>query len=777
MVHLVDVSGFIYRAFYGLPSLKYNGREVGALYGFCSAMQKITAMFQSSMFIAALDCGKKTFRNAIYTEYKATRKAMPDELVSQIPLIKEACEKFGFFKAEQSGYEADDIIATYAKKITDRRVNIISSDKDLMQLMSENITIYDPMKRKYITDADVIKKFGVTPDKVLDVLSLMGDASDNVPGVPGIGAKTASALINEYGSLDNLIANLDTLPRSKRNDVLKAEIDKAILSRDLIRLKDDLDIEYKFEISEPNGLNEFLLSYGFRSLIKSAGKQNQFFDIAEDVAQDENPLPIITENLDNKKLLRLKSKLEDPEVQKLCSDSKNLYKKCLKHNINLVNTIDISVMSYCVSGSQIKHDMDTMMAYYGASDLKQLYAKISEKLTSKTHRLFYDIENKLPEVLAKMEYRGIKVDVNKLKGLETYFKSRLEEISQRIYKIAGIEFNIASPKQVSHILYDKIGFKHSGKKLHTDSDTLMAFSGKRRGIANKILDWRGYSKLLNSYVRTLLKLIDNNSRIHTTYSQTVVNTGRLSSSEPNLQNIPIRTSEGLKIRNAFIASDGCKLVSFDYSQMELRLLAHMSNCNRLKDAFLSNKDIHKATAAHIFKIAEEKVTNEQRRLAKIINFSVIYGMTARGMSRKYGMPKSQVYELFSRFIRLYPEIFRYLDDLKKYAERHGYVETLFGRKCYTPLINSPSQHMVSFAKRQAINAPIQGSNADIIKMAMVDIATHRDIYILLQIHDELIIEIPDNLIDITVPLIKDIMENIIKISIPLRVDVKIGNNL
>ncbi len=270
MVHLIDVSGFIYRAFYGLPSLVYDDREVGALYGFCSAMQKITAMFPCSMFIAALDCGKKTFRNEIYPEYKATRKAMPDELVTQIPLIKEACEKFGFFKAEKCGFEADDIIASYAKRITDQQVNIISSDKDMMQLLSKKITIYDPMKRKYVTNDDVLKKFGVTPDKVLDVLSLMGDASDNIPGVLGVGAKTASALINRYGTLDSLIANLDNLPKSKRNGILKSEIGKATLSRDLIRLKDDLELEYKFEISKPNGLNEFLAKYGFKSLIRKS---------------------------------------------------------------------------------------------------------------------------------------------------------------------------------------------------------------------------------------------------------------------------------------------------------------------------------------------------------------------------------------------------------------------------------------------------------------------------------------------------------------------------
>ena len=779
MVCLIDVSGFIYRAFYGLPSLIYNGEEVGALYGFCSAMTKIVSMFHGAMFIAALDCSKKTFRNDMFSEYKANRKSMPETLVSQIPYIREACDRFGFYKSEKQGYEADDIIASYAKMITDQQVVIISSDKDLMQLMDDCIKIYDPMKRKYVSDDDVMKKFGVSSDKVLDVLSLIGDTSDNVPGVSGIGVKTASALINEYGSLDNLISNIDNLPKTKRNEVLKSEIDKAILSRNLINLKDDLELRYEFKVSVPDNLNEFLLKFGFKSLIKSEGKQNQFFDIEKD--NDENPFPIIIKTLDDKKLTKLKSKLEDNEIQKLCDDSKLLYKKCFANNIALKNTLDVSVMSYCVSGTLIKHDLETIMSYYSGNaqkctGLKDLYLKISEKLTPKTKKLFYEIENNLPKVLAKMELLGIKIDISKLNELEDYFSSKKNEIAKEIYKIAGEEFNIASQKQVGKILYEKCKFKNSGQKFHTDSETLMTFAGKNHGLASRILDWRGYSKLLNGYVKPLIKLTDNNSKVHTTYSQTAVSTGRLSSSEPNLQNIPIRTAEGLKIRSAFIASEGCKLVSFDYSQMELRILAHMSNCRRLKEAFINGLDIHNATASHIFHIPENKISLEQRRLAKIINFSVIYGMTVNGMSRKYGMSKKRVHELFSRFKRLYPEIFQYMHNLEIYAERHGYVETILGRKCYTPTINSINPRMVSFAKRQAINSPIQGSNADIIKMAMIEL-DKRDIKMLLQIHDELVIEIPNELVEEKISIIKSIMENIITLSVPLVVDIKIGTHL
>ena len=792
MIHLIDVSGYIYRAFYALPNLTFEGQEVGALYGFCSAMQKVTTMFPNSMFIAALDSGKKTFRNDIYEEYKANRKAMPEELVTQIPLIKEACEKFGFFKVEKAGFEADDIIATYAKKITDHEINIISSDKDLMQLMSDRITIYDPMKRKYITEDDVIKKFGVTHDKVLDVLALMGDTSDNIPGVSGIGPKTASALINEFGSLDNLIANLDKLPKSKKNEVLKNEIDKALLSRELARLRDDLELDYKYEISISHGLNEFFLRFGFESLIKSQGTQKQLFSIPEDIDEEnENPMAIFTEDLDDKRLIRLKTKLEDSAIQKICTDAKALYKRCFINNIKLVNTIDLSVMSYCVSGTLTKHDFDSMVVFYGTrcgmlddfttsrpKKLKQLYSLIFDKLNQKTKSLFFDIENEITEVLAKMEYRGIKVDIQRLKELEYYFESKIDEIAQKIYKIAGEEFNIGSPQQVAHIIYDKLGFNKLTKKAHTDSDTLMMFSGKKRGIANQILDWRGYSKLLNSYVKSLLKLADKESKIHTTYSQTIVNTGRLSSSEPNLQNIPIRTTEGQKIRSCFIASEGSKLISFDYSQMELRILAHMSDCVRLKESFIAGRDIHKATASHIFNIPDEDVTPEQRRLAKVINFSVIYGMTPQGLSRRFGLSKERTDELYSRFMRFYPEVFKYMDDLEKFAEKNGYVETIFGRKCYTPLITSSQKRMVSFAKRQAINAPIQGSNADIIKKAMVKLSKEKpDLQILLQIHDELIIEAPDKDVDEIVSYVKSTMENITKLSIPLSVGVKIGDHL
>lgn len=783
MVNLIDVSGFIYRAFYALPSLTYEGQEVGALYGFCSAMKRITNLFPNSMFIAALDSGKKTFRNEIYSDYKANRKAMPDELSSQIPFIKEACEKFGFYLANKMGYEADDIIASYVSKIKDHKINVISSDKDLMQLMRENISIYDPMKQKYITEEDVLKKFGVTSDKVLDVLSLMGDSSDNVPGVSGIGPKTAAELINKYESLDNLIEHIDELPKNKRNETLKNEIDKALLSKNLIKLKYDLDLDFDYKVSEPQGLDDFFKRFGFKRLLETTVKQPSILQTSESVQIPGNEL-IISSEYDFSQLIKLTPKLENEKILKICEDSKSLIKICLKNNIDVKNTLDVPVLSYCYIGTKIPHTVDSMVEEYGIDSnskeeaLKKIYDYLISHIDGKTKYLFFEIENKLTKVLAQMENTGIKVDKSYLQELEKYFQEKINELTTEIYRIAGSEFNIASPKQVAFILYDKLGFK-AGKKRATDAETLKLFSGYQNGIADKILEWRGNSKLLNTYVKPLMELADSESRVHTSYSQTIVNTGRLSSSEPNLQNIPNRTEEGQKIRQAFVAKEGCKLVSFDYSQMELRLLAHIADCEKLKTSFINGDDIHKSTATHIFGVSKDDVTKEQRRIAKEINFSILYGISLHTLSQRLQISYKEASKIYSDFMGLYPEITEYISRTESYAKDNGFVETIFGRKCFVPLINSRNFNLVNFAKRQSINAPIQGSNADIIKLAMVKLEIEQKLGfdILLQIHDELVLEIPDNKLDTLIPLVKNTMENIVKLSIPLVVDVKFDTHL
>ncbi len=780
MINLIDVSGFIYRAFYALPSLTYKGKEVGALYGFCAAMRKITNLFPNSMFIAALDSGKKTFRNEIYTEYKANRKAMPEELVSQISFIKEACEKFGFFISSKIGYEADDIIASYVSKIKGHKINIISSDKDLMQLMSDTVSVYDPMKQKYITEEDVFKKFGVNHQKILDVLSLMGDSSDNVPGVPGIGPKTAAELINKYGSIENLINHLDELPKNKRNETLKQEIDKAILSKELIKLKSDLDIDFEYKISKAENLEDFFKNFGFKRLLESKATQHQILLDSKPLMINGDKL-IILSDYDPSQLIKLKSKLENTDIQKICEDSKILIKDCYKNKIDVKNTFDISVLSYCYIGTKISHTLELMAAEYGISSdskeetLEKIYEYLLSHIDEKTKYLFFEIENKLTKVLAKMESLGIKVDKTYLNELEIYFQEKIESTALQIYKIAGSEFNIASPKQVAFILYEKLGFKAT-KKQSTDAQTLKTFSGCHDGITDKILKWRGFSKLLNTYVKPLKDLADENSRVHTLYLQTVVNTGRLSSSEPNLQNIPNRTEEGQKIRKAFIARDGYKLVSFDYSQMELRLLAHIADCEKLKNSFLSGDDIHKSTAMHIFNVSKDNVTKDQRRIAKEINFSILYGISLHTLSQRLQITYSEASQIYSDFMGLYLEITDYITKTENYAKENGFVETIFGRKCFVPLINSKNINLVNFAKRQAINAPIQGSNADIIKLAMVKLG-NKDLDILLQIHDELVFEIPEEKVEDTIPFIKNTMENILKLNVPLIVDVKISSHL
>jgi len=708
---------------------------------------------------------------------------MPEELVSQISFIKEACEKFGFFLSSRTGYEADDIIASYVSKIKDQKINIISSDKDLMQLMSDRVRIYDPMKQKYITEEDVFKKFGVDSKKILDVLSLMGDSSDNVPGVPGIGPKTAAELINKYKSLENLINHLDELPKNKRNDVLKQEIDKAILSKELIKLKNDLEIEFEYKVSEAKDLGNFFKRFGFKRLIELKPKQPQILLDSKTLTIKGDKL-IILSDYDPTQLIELKSKLENSDIQKICEDSKSLIKDCYQNEIDIKNTLDVSVLSYCHIGTKISHTLDLMATEYGimCDSREETLEKICEYLLNnideKTKYLFFEIENKLTSVLAKMELLGIKVDKDYLKALDVYFQEKIDNTASEIYKIAGNEFNIASPKQVAFILYEKLGFK-SNKKQSTDAETLKILSGYHDGITDRILEWRGYSKLLNTYVRPLMELANKESRIHTLYSQTVVNTGRLSSSEPNLQNIPNRTEEGQKIRKAFIAKDGYKLVSFDYSQMELRLLAHIVNCEKLKNSFIAGEDIHKSTAMHIFNVSQNKVTKDQRRIAKEINFSILYGMSLHKLSQKLQIPYSEASKIYSDFMGLYPEITEYIANSENYAKENGFVETILGRKCFVPLIKSKNINLVNFAKRQAVNAPIQGSNADIIKLAMVKLGNKKlsEFNILLQIHDELVFEIPEEKIDESIPLIKNTMENIITLNVPLIVDVKIDFHL
>ncbi len=776
MIVLIDVSGFIYRAFYALPGLLYEGREVGALYGFCTAMRKMQKLFPKAIFVAAMDSSKKTFRNEIYAEYKANRKATPEELISQIPLIKEACMKFGFNIVEVKGFEADDIIASYASRLPD--VTIISSDKDLMQLMNENTKIYDPMKQKYVTPEGVKKKFGVTPDKVLDMLSLMGDTSDNIPGVPGIGPKTASALLEKFGSLDGIIENLDALPKGKKYEILKGEIEKAILSRDLASLRNDLDVPLDLKETIPAGLDDFLLSYGFKSLVKSKN-QLKFLDNSID---ESNELCVCSSDIYQGFILGNKDKLKDQKILKICEDSKSLIKLCWNLGVDIQNVCDVPLMSYCIHGTSIKTDLNAMALSLLSTDLANqqkvvlhhLYRLLKKQLNEDTCKLC-EIENRVTSILAKMEMRGIQVDLEYLSEIEDEFDKKISDLAEQIYKIAGIKFNLASPKQVAFTLFDRLKLPCHDKKQSTDVETLSKLVGPHENIVGKILEWRQYTKLKNTYIEALKKFADQNNRVHTTYSQRTVNTGRLSSSDPNLQNIPNRTEEGRKIRSAFVAAPGKVLVSLDYSQMELRLLAHITDCQKLLQAFHEGQDIHSKTASYVFKTVIQDVSSDQRRIAKEINFSILYGVSIPGLASRLNITKEDAEKIMEEFMGLYPEFSEYIQDMENFALKHGYVETIFKRKCFVPQIRSKKPNLVNFAKRQAINAPVQGSNADLIKLAMVKIddLNLMGCDLLLQIHDELIFEIDENLVDENIPQIKDIMENVYPLRVPLKVDVEV----
>ena len=829
-INLIDVSGFVYRAFYALPSLTFFGKELGAVYGFCAAMLKITSQFPNSMFIAAFDSSRKTFRNEIYEFYKANRKETPQELIDQIPTIKVACEKFGFLNVEESGFEADDIIASYVHLLKGKgyNINIVSSDKDLMQLLSiEGVTIFDPIKKKYIEEKDVMNKFGVSSSNVLDILSLTGDSSDNIPGVPGIGPKTAANLINEFGSLDGLIANLDKLPNNKRNTTLREEIEKARMSRELATLRCDIPVDFEYKETHTNSLKEFFEELGFQSLanrrqsvetnltpvmpplepsieqslLKSVNQKifkksilrNDIDDVKYEIFIDEEISQaywksVDDSNVSNFTLEKIKNILEDKDILKVCVNSKKFIKSCWELDIDTKNTVDLSVMSYCISGTKTKHDLKSQeMEYIGgeceypAETVCKLYELLKIKLNQETQRLF-EMENKITVILAKMEHTGILVDIPYLYELNNYFQDKINELTIKIHNIAGVGFNIASPKQVSYILFEKLGLQVVDKKRSTDAAALANFSGMHDGITDKILLWREYSKLQNTYIKSLLKSVDVNNRVHTTYLQTVVNTGRLSSIEPNLQNIPARSEEGRKIRRAFIAPSGKKLVSFDYSQMELRLLAHLSKSKKLTEAFRSGQDIHVATASNIFNTPHNEVTKDQRRAAKEINFSIIYGMSIHHLSEKLGISRKEAEIIYHGFFDLYPEVLRYMKSLEDFAIKNEYVTTILGRMCFVPLINSKNKNMINFAKRQATNAPIQGSSADIIKLAMVEIDEYisnnsSGITMLLQVHDELVFEVLDEEIEKCVEVVKDLMENAVKLDVPLVVDVKIDKHL
>ncbi len=911
-VFLIDGSGFIFRAFHGLPPMvSPGGIPVNAVFGFTKMLMKILADTDADHIAVIFDRARKTFRSDIYADYKAHRPPPPDELIPQFELVREATRALNVPAVDMEGFEADDLIATYAKQAAagGAEVTIVSSDKDLMQLVDDKITMLDAMKNKLIGPDQVFEKFGVGPDRVIDVQALAGDSADNVPGVQGIGVKTAALLINEYGDLDTVLARAGEIKQPKRRQSLLEQADMARTSRQLVTLEVDVPIEVPladFDVRQPDPetLMEFLRQQGFKSLITAmegrfglepgSGSQAAGAAAAEtvyelvqtpealqtwvDAANREGLVAVDTETTglnalrakivgislcvqpgkacyiplahasakdptmldlldaadspspseDIKQIelstavALLKPLLEDPAVLKIGQNIK--YDMHIFENIgiSLYPVDDTMLLSYCLEGGLHGHGMDELartflghetikfkeVAGTGKSQVtfdrvpldKALdYAAEDAEVTLRLHQTFkprlaeehmvsiYEtLERPLIAVMRRMEACGIKTDATELKRLSDDFAARLADLEIEIHKLAGRPFNIGSPKQLGEILFDEMAIP-GGKKgktgaYGTGADILETLVHQGHELPARVLDWRQLAKLKSTYTDALINEINpKTGRIHTSYSQAVASTGRLASSDPNLQNIPVRSDEGRKIRRAFVADTNMTLLSADYSQIELRLLAHVAEIDVLKEAFHAGQDIHAITASQVFDVPIEGMDPMIRRNAKAINFGIIYGISAFGLARQLAISNSEAAHYIDAYFERYPGIRAYMDRTKEEARTFGYVMTPFGRKCHVRGINDKNPNHRGMAERAAINAPIQGGAADIIKRAMLLMPpalakANLGAKMLLQVHDELIFEVPDSEIDKTVAAVKKTMESAADLSVPLVVDTGLGAN-
>lgn len=915
-VVLIDGSGYIYRAFYALPTMTRNdGTPVNAVYGFCAMLMKLIKETTADYMAVMFDTSRQTFRMNIYSDYKGTRKETPQELIPQFPLLRQAVDAFGIAQAEMEGFEADDLLATYARLAHEQNaeVTIVSADKDLMQLVGSGVTIYDPMKQRNIETEQVLEKFGVTPDKVVDVQALAGDTSDNVPGVRGIGIKTAAALINEYGSLENLLENVDAIKQNKRREVLKADADLARISKKLVTLDAFAPVEkplsdFKTALPDPEKTKAFFAEMGFKSLI---GKLDSFAAASgavSSVAKVEPDLPVVSAVEKQYALIQDASELEkqlkiaeekgylaiDTETDSLsatmaklvgfsfcCEEGKAFYvplrhksknpqtdlfgnveesddlkqipvkealallkpvlenKGVLKigHNIkydwhvftneygnvNLNPVDDTMVLSYDLDGAAHLHNMDDLAELflnyqtikykdvcgtgknkisfdmvefqsaldYAAEDADitlRLWMFLKKRLENEKLVALYELfDRPSVSVLYDMERRGIKVCRDELNKLSLQFGEKQKVLEKKVFEKAGEEFNLNSPMQLGKILFEKLSLPKGVKSKKTgawgtDASVLEELADDGFEIARDILEYRQFAKLKSTYTDALQEQINpKTGRVHTTFMQTVASTGRLSSNDPNLQNIPIRQEEGRAIRRAFIAEKGKLLLSADYSQVELRLMAHVADVKALKEAFASGADIHAATASQIFGVPVEGMDPMVRRRAKAINFGIIYGISAFGLARQLGIERKEAQDYINAYFAKYPEIKKYMEETIRFARENGYVMTPFGRKCSVSGIDDKNAARRQFAERSAINAPIQGGAADIIKKAMLRVTPAlRDAglsaNLLLQVHDELILEMPENEAEKTAEVVKNVMENVFSLSVPLIAEVGIADN-
>ncbi|KAB2666327.1 DNA polymerase I [Brucella tritici] len=965
---LVDGSGYIFRAYHALPPLtrKTDGLPVGAVSGFCNMLWKLLKDARNTdvgvvptHFAVIFDYSSKTFRNEIYPEYKANRTAPPEDLIPQFGLIRQATRAFNLPCIEKEGFEADDLIATYARVAEQAGgdVTIVSSDKDLMQLVTPSVSMYDSMKDKQISIPEVIEKWGVPPEKMIDLQSLTGDSTDNVPGIPGIGPKTAAQLLEEFGDLDTLLARASEIKQNKRRENILAFADQTKISRELVTLKTDvpLDVDLDALVLEPqNGpkLIGFLKAMEFTSLTRrvaeatdtdasaveschvetdwGADAHGPDVDVpaktddaatqpvststvtasdqgytpralaekraAEATAQtiDTSAYTCIrdiatlklwlaeaveigvlafdteTTSLDpmqaelvgfslalapgraayiplqhksgagdllgggmvegqiplGEALAALKVVLEDASVLKIAQNMKYDWLVMRRHGINAVSFDDTMLISYVLDAGTGSHGMDplserwlghTPIPYkdvagsgksavsfdmvdldrataYAAEDADvtlRLWQVLKPRLAAEGLMSVYErLERPLVDVLARMEERGIAVDRQVLSRLSGDLAQAAAAYEDEIYELAGERFNIGSPKQLGDILFGKMSLSGASKtktgQWSTSAQVLEDLAAEGHPLPRKIVDWRQLTKLKSTYTDALPGFINpETKRVHTSYAMASTSTGRLSSSDPNLQNIPVRTAEGRKIRTAFIAEPGNKLVSADYSQIELRVLAHVADIAQLKQAFADGIDIHAMTASEMFGVPVEGMPSEVRRRAKAINFGIIYGISAFGLANQLSIPREEAGQYIRTYFERFPGIKDYMEATKAFAREHGYVETIFGRRAHYPDIKASNPQVRAFNERAAINAPIQGSAADIIRRAMIrmeDALAGQNLAarMLLQVHDELIFEVPDNEVEKTIPVVRHIMENAampaVSLAVPLHVDARAAHN-
>ena len=909
--YLIDGSGYIFRAYYALPPLtrKSDGLPVGAVSGFCNMLFKLLEDAKSvdnderpTHFAVIFDSARKNFRNEIYSDYKANRSDAPDDLIPQFDYIRKSVLAFNLPSIEQVNYEADDLIATYVEQIkkAGAKATIVSSDKDLLQLHGKNTRIFDPMKNKFLGIEDIKQKFGVNPEKIIDVQSLAGDTSDNVPGVPGIGVKTAAELINSFGNLEELLKNAHTIKQNKRRQTLLENKDKAIVSKKLVTLKNDVPVKDKLEDFilknvDKDKLYKFLREMEFNRLLSSAistygemvfddaienkiksksdskiSKKNYFIFKNENEivawlkkADEIGEFAIDTEtssldahqadlvgislcyepgnsgyiplahrsgkNLDASKVLKiLKPYLEDKSIKKIGQNIKFDYIIFYKRGIKINCIEDTMLMSYVLDAGRNRHNLDTLAelhlkhknisfkdlvgsgkkqlnfsevdilsaANYAAEDSDitlRLYKLFLQNLKSEKLMLIYEnFEKPMVEILAQMEIFGVKIDNKFLSKLSEKFGKKIQQLEKDIFKITKSKFNIGSTKQLGEILYNQLkiaSLKRTKKgSFATSASVLEDLAFKGHLLPKLILDWRQITKLKNTYSDSLQEHLNpKTKRIHTSFLLAATTTGRLASSDPNLQNIPIKTEDGKEIRKSFVAENGYTLFSADYNQIEMRILAEIADVKELKKAFVNNDDIHSITASQVFNKKIKEIDTDLRRKAKAINFGIIYGISQYGLAKQIGVSNVEAEDFLNAYFIKFPEIKEYMNNTIKFCRKSGYVNNIFGRRTHLNGINDKNYNVRNFQERAAINAPIQGSASEIMRLAMIRLnnkisdQSRNDIKILLQIHDELIFEIKSEKVKEMSKLIKETMNGVEtseyhKFTVPLIIDLNSGEN-